>query len=278
MTTIGRVLAGSRFFPIRSLAYHTTPERPIQTDSARFSGIGRLYGDRALERLATSHVCVIGIGGVGSWTVEALARTGVGTLTLVDLDDVCVHNTNRQLHTTTSAVGRPKVEVMAERVRAISPGCDVRPVADFFTASTAEDLLAPAYDHIVDAMDSANDKCRLIAHCWRVGRPVVTVGGVGGRRDPTRLTVGDLNKTARDRLLRRVRKVLRQRFEMPRTRGKWRIPCVYSTEDPVLPEGLAHCGGTLDCDTGYGTASYVSGTAGLVAAGVVVDQLLASVE
>ncbi len=237
---------------------------------SRFDGLGRLLGDAALPKLAAAHVCVIGIGGVGSWTVESLARSGIGRLTLVDLDDVCVHNTNRQLHALTGAIGQPKVEVMAERVRAISPRCDVRPVAEFVSASTVEALLSPGFDLVIDCIDAVNDKCALIAWCYQRGQPLVTVGGVGGRRDPSAFVTADLNRTERDPLLRTVRKRLRQRFEMPRGRRPWGIPCVASTEQPAAADPSCAVSGRLDCETGYGTASYVSGVAGLMAAGAAV--------
>ena len=240
----------------------------------RFSGIARLYGDAALERLRGARALVIGVGGVGSWTVEALARTGVGHLTLVDLDDVCVHNTNRQLTALEGEIGRPKVVVLAERARRIDPSCDVSPVIEFFTASTADALLADRFDVIVDAMDSLQDKCVLAERAVRDRLPLVTVGGVGGRRDPTRFAVADLNRTEGDPLLRQVRKRLKQRFGMER-KGPWGIPCVFSKEEPSLPAGASCAAGPLDCDTAYGTAAFVSGAAGLILASVAVERVLA---
>src|ERR1041385_2178876 len=129
----------------------------------RFGGIGRLFGVDALARLRAAHVCVVGIGGVGSWAVEALARSGVGQLTLIDLDEVCVSNVNRQLHAIDEAVGRPKVEVMAERARGINPDCRVQAVTEFFTEANAERLLNASFDYVVDAIDSVGNKCRLLA-------------------------------------------------------------------------------------------------------------------
>ena len=165
----------------------------------RFGGIGRLFGVDALARLRAAHVCVVGIGGVGSWTVEALARSGVGQLTLVDLDEICISNVNRQLHALNADVGRAKVEVMAERVRGINPECDVRPLPEFFTESNAEALLNTRYDFVVDAIDSLANKCRLIALCRDKKIPIVTCGGAGGRQDPTQVRVADLADTSHDR-------------------------------------------------------------------------------
>ena len=122
--------------------------------SDRFGGVGRLVGDAGLERLGGAHVCVIGIGGVGSWAAEALARSGVGRLTLVDMDDVCITNTNRQIHAVDGVVGQPKVSAMAARVQAVNPDCHVEALSEFFTASTADDILGRGFDYIVDAIDT----------------------------------------------------------------------------------------------------------------------------
>src|SRR5450755_302989 len=128
--------------------------RPTSQDKARFSGIARLFGKDGAERLRQSHVCVVGIGGVGSWAVEALARSGIGQITLVDLDDVCISNTNRQIHALTGTFGKPKVEVMAERVRAINSGCQIHARQEFFLKSNAEEILASHFDYVLDAIDS----------------------------------------------------------------------------------------------------------------------------
>jgi tRNA A37 threonylcarbamoyladenosine dehydratase len=249
----------------------------------RFDGIGRLFGRAEAERLARAHVAIIGIGGVGSWTAESLARTGVGALTLVDLDEVCVSNTNRQLHALESTVGRSKVAVMAERILSFHPGCRVEAVQAFFTEQTADDLLSRSPDFVVDAFDSAANKALLAARCREAGVPLVLSGGSGGRQDPTRVRVTDLNKTENDALLRRVKKTLRQRYGFPRGAAPWGIPAIYSEEPPVFPtadgrvcerpeEGLVPA--RLDCAEGYGAASFVTGTFGLFAASVVVRSLV----
>jgi len=142
-----------------------------------FGGLARLLGQEALPRLAAAHVCVVGVGGVGSWIVEALARSGIGALTLVDLDDVCITNVNRQLPALDGQIGRPKVTVLAERVGLIHPGCRVTTVAEFFTATTAARLLAPPFDYVIDAVDRMSHKALLIAGAvaypvnrWLIGR------------------------------------------------------------------------------------------------------------
>jgi tRNA A37 threonylcarbamoyladenosine dehydratase len=248
----------------------------------RFGGIGRLYGAAALPRLAAAHVGVVGVGGVGSWAVEGLARSGVGRLTLVDLDDVCVTNVNRQLPALDGNIGRPKVEVLAERVRLINPACTVVAETEYFTAATAERLLHPAFDFVVDCIDLMSHKALLIGECRRRGRPVLTVGAAGGKSDPTQIRVGDLGDAWGDELLRQVRRKLRRDhgFDAGTQKGKmhFNVRCVWSSEGPVFPWADGSCHGEpepgsnlkLDCATGFGTSVAVTGTFGLVAAGEVV--------
>jgi tRNA A37 threonylcarbamoyladenosine dehydratase len=196
--------------------------------SDRFGGIGRLYGAQGLTKLRAAHVCVVGVGGVGSWTVEALARSGVGEITLIDLDDVCITNVNRQLPALDGQIGRPKVDVLAERVAAINPACKVNAQQEFFTPSTAERLLSLNYDFVVDAIDKLWNKCLLIASCKQRGLPTITVGGAGGKRDGTRVRVSDLALSEQDELLRQVRRILRRDHGFPKgDRTELGIACVY---------------------------------------------------
>jgi tRNA A37 threonylcarbamoyladenosine dehydratase len=252
----------------------------------RFGGLARLYGKAGLARLRAAHVLVVGVGGVGSWTVEALARSGVGALTLVDLDEVCVSNVNRQLPALDGTVGRAKVEVLAERVRAINPGCRVDARMEFFTEESAERLLTPPYDHVVDAIDSVMNKCRLIALCRGKGLPIVVCGGAGGRRDATQVRVVDLARATYDRLLSETRKRLRQAHGFPRGEKKFGVDCVCSEELPVFPHrdgtvcAVAEApvageaaGHRLNCDWGFGSATFVTGTFGFAAAGVAVRRI-----
>jgi tRNA threonylcarbamoyladenosine dehydratase len=246
----------------------------MNNEDLRFAGLGRLYGAAGLERLRSSSVCVVGLGGVGSWAAEAVARSGVGRITLVDLDDVCVSNVNRQLHALDGAIGRPKVEVMAERIASINPACQVRAIAEFFTETTAEQILASRFDFVLDAIDQVTNKCLLIARCHQKQIPIVTVGGAGGRRNPTAVQVADLAKTTHDALLQQVRKRLRDEHGFPRDpKVLFGVPCVYSTE-PVMPPSEG-CAGRITCDNGYGTASFVTGAFGLVAASCVVSWIAA---
>ena len=247
----------------------------------RFAGAGRLVGRAGLARLHAAHVCVMGVGGVGSWTVEGLARSGVGALTLVDLDDVCVTNVNRQLPALDGQIGRPKVAVLAERVRLINPECRVEAVTEFFTESSATRLLATSFDYVVDAIDRMSHKALLIARCRERGIPVITVGGAGGRRDATKIRTGDIGE-AGDELLRQVRKKLRRDhgFSGGAHIGITRmgVPAVWSLESPVYPWADGTCAAEpepgsnlkLDCESGFGTAVFVTGAFGLAAAGEVV--------
>jgi tRNA threonylcarbamoyladenosine dehydratase len=249
----------------------------------RFSGIGRLYGAAALKRLRQAHVCVIGLGGVGSWSVEALARSGLGELTLVDLDDVCISNVNRQLHALDGELGKPKVEVMACRVQAINPDCVVHPLQAFFLKSNAAEILNAKFDMVLDAIDSPSLKAFLIAQCAESSIPVVTTGAAGGRRDPTAIEVTDLAFSSHDRLLQQVRRLLRQRHGFSRGDHPFGIECVISREQVVYPKKDGSvCAKRedapdlrLDCNSGFGTACFITGAFGLVAASRVVQRIAA---
>ncbi len=261
-----------------------TPEAPSALPApGRYDGIGRLYGDEGLQRLQASHVMVVGLGGVGSWTVEALARSGVGRLTLVDLDEICLGNTNRQLHTLTTTVGRSKAEVLAERVHAIDPGCQVEAVVDFFTASSAAELLDRRPDVVVDAIDSPRAKVELVVRCRERGMALVVCGGAGGRIDPLALRRGDLAESGGDGLLRGLRRALRVR-EPSLGAGPWGLPAVWSVEPQRWPDGqgcvstVPPAGGRsrrLDCAEGFGAATMVTGSFGFALAALAVEQLLA---
>mgnify|MGYP003336448759 FL=1 len=251
----------------------------------RFGGLARLYGADALPRLASARVCVVGVGGVGSWIVEGLARSAIGAITMIDLDDVCITNVNRQLPAIDGHIGRPKVEVLAERVRGINPACRVEAVAEFFTEASAARLLASPCEFVVDAIDRMSQKALLIAGARSLGRKVLTVGAAGGRRDGTRVRVGDLGEAGGDELLRQVRRRLRREhgYVAGSERGLTRmgIAAVWSDEEPVYPWSDGTCaaepepGGNLrlDCASGFGSAVFVTATFGLAAAGEVVRRI-----
>lgn len=252
----------------------------------RLSGIARLYGVPAFERFRAATVTVVGLGGVGSWAAESLARSGIGRLVLIDPDDVCLTNSNRQLHAHDGHYGRPKVAVLAERFRAINPELEVVTHQVFFSERNADELLAGPPQAVVDAIDSVRAKCHLVARCREAGIPVVVSGGAGGLRDPTRVRSDDLARSAHDPLLAQVRKRLRAEFGFPKAPQKGRAPkfgvvAVFSDEAPVYPtnaggvscERPADSPAGLRCDAGYGTATHLTATFGLVAAARILDGL-----
>ena len=243
--------------------------------------MARLFSEAGQVRLLRARVAVIGLGGVGSWAAEALARSGVGALTLVDLDDVCVTNINRQVQALDDTVGRPKVDVMAERIRLIHPQCEVMPRQEFFTSGTAEALLEAGFDYVVDAIDDVANKCLLIALCRSRQIPLVVCGGAGGKRDGTAVRVDDLARTSRDRLLQKVRAQLRREHGFPKGEEPFGVAAVFSIEPAVFPHADGSVGAErepgsdlrLNCDSGFGTAAFVTGAFGLAAAGYVVRRL-----
>jgi tRNA A37 threonylcarbamoyladenosine dehydratase len=241
----------------------------------RFGGIRRLYGTCGGDIIAGLHLCVIGIGGVGSWTVEGLARSGVGQITLIDNDTVCLTNMNRQIHALESTLGHSKVDVMSRRVTEINPACHVDVIDDFLTLRTLEDYLSRGYDYVVDAIDSIKFKSAMIAFCTRNRIPLVTTGGAGGMNDPTKIQVADLAQTYNDPLASRVRSTLRRDYGFPRDPAKkFGVECVFSSEQPVYaqPDGsVSHRkpgihGVSLDCRFGYGATATVTAVFGFMAA------------
>jgi tRNA A37 threonylcarbamoyladenosine dehydratase len=248
----------------------------------KFGGLTRIYGDGVLDRLRGAHVMVVGLGGVGSWAVEALARTGVGTLTLVDFDDVCATNTNRQLHALDPNWGRLKAEALADRVKLINPDADVRLKADFFTEKSAESLLSARPDVVIDAIDSVNDKVTLVLECRSRGLPLLVCGGAGGKTDPTRVRTADLGREVGDALLKAVKRGMKARGAAPDERGLWGVECVYSEEHSVRPWDVCaavtapHEGGAarIDCATGFGAVSFATGTFGFCLASRAVERLV----
>ena len=253
----------------------------------RFGGIDRLYGSGALERLAACRIAVVGIGGVGSWAVEAFARSGVGALTLVDADDLCVSNTNRQLPALEGQYGRAKVEAMAERCRAINPRIAVEAKPQFLTPSNLDELLGGGFDLVLDACDGFRAKVEMIAYCRRRKQPIVTVGSAGGRSDVTQIRVRDLSRTEHDAMLSLIRKKLRGEFGFPRNLDRYfGVPAVYSLENVRYPQADGSVCGIrprldaeqslkLDCGAGLGAATHITGTFAFVAVGKALQMLLA---
>lgn len=257
-----------------------------ETFQQRFAGIDRLYGRGALARLSTCHVAVVGLGGVGSWLAEALARSGVGALTLIDADDLCLSNTNRQLPALAGTYGRNKAEVMAERCRAISPGMRVDAVASFLTPSNLDALLGGGYSLVADACDSFRTKVETIAWCRRRKQAMLTVGSAGGRIDPSLVRVRDLSRTEHDAMLALVRRKLRTEFRFPSGPKRYfGIPAVYSLENVRYPQADGSVSGRrpvlgddaalkLDCGAGLGAATHITGAFAFAAAGKALQMLL----
>ncbi|NGZ86772.1 tRNA cyclic N6-threonylcarbamoyladenosine(37) synthase TcdA [Duganella aceris] len=250
----------------------------------RFGGIARLYGARALERFRGAHVCVVGVGGVGSWIVEALARSAIGRLTLIDLDNVAESNINRQIQALGSTVGMAKITALAERIAEINPFCVVNQIEDFVTPDNLEQMLgAGDYDYVVDAIDSVKAKAAMIAWCRDHALPLVIIGSAGGQTDPTQIAVRDLARTEQEPLLKKVRKVLRSQYGFPRgEKTKFHVDAVFSMEPLKFPEtgevcavdGDDRAGGVtgLNC-AGFGSAMVVTAGFGMVAASHVLRKL-----
>jgi tRNA threonylcarbamoyladenosine dehydratase len=238
--------------------------------SRRFGGIARLYGDSALARLAAAHVCVVGIGGVGSWAAEALARSGVGQLTLIDLDHVAESNLNRQIHAVEASVGRAKVLAMRDRISGINPDCVVTAIEAFITPENVGSLL-PQCDAVVDAIDQVKAKAAMIAQCRDLALSAITTGGAGGKADPASIRVDDLARTSQDPLAAKLRAVLRRDYGFPRDPKKgFGVACVYSLEPIQRPrDGSCEVDAAglqgLNC-AGYGSSVCVTAGFGFAAA------------
>ena len=241
-----------------------------------------------MQFLQQTHVCVVGIGGVGSWVAEALARSGIGEITLIDLDDVCVTNINRQIHALDNTVGQSKVLAMASRIQLINPKCKVNAVQDFVLPSNVQDHLPNHLHYVVDATDSIKAKAAMITHCKRNKIPVITIGGAGGQIDPTQITIGDLAKTTQDPLASKLRNYLRRYHHFTKNpKRRFGIECVYSTEQLRYPQedgsvchtkNLAQGSVKLDCSSGFGASVTVTASFGLFAASRVINKLLAKFE
>ena len=253
----------------------------------RFSGVRRLYGAQGLAKLQAAHVCVIGIGGVGSWAVEALARSAVGRITLIDLDNIAESNVNRQLHAVDGAFGMAKVTAMSQRIKAINPTCVVHELEDFVTPENVAEMLSAGFDAVLDAIDDAKAKVAIAAYCKQHNIPLVTVGGAGGRLDPTRIKQGDLSQVMGDRLLAKVRNQLRRDHGFPKaptshkkSPAKFGITAVYSDEQVLQPNPDIESSCAVDTAitglncAGYGSSVCVTASFGMVAAGLVIQQVL----
>ena len=250
----------------------------------RFGGIAKLYGEQGLAQFTSSHICVIGVGGVGSWAVESLARSGIGEITMIDMDVVSESNINRQLPAMSSTLGRDKTAVLAERIEEINPECKVNIIDDFVTIENVAELLNTSMSFVIDCIDSSRVKAALISHCKQSKIKVITLGGAGGQIDPGKVTIGDLSQTKQDPLLSKTRKLLRQDYGFSTNpKRRFSIPCVYSEEAQryAAEDGSfsfdkpSGAGGSLNCAGGLGSCTTVTATFALRAVAEVLKKLAA---
>jgi len=273
----------------------------IHDSDRRFGGIGRLYGPDAPQHLMFGHVMVVGIGGVGSWAAEALARSAVGKLTLVDLDHVAESNINRQVHALSQTLGQSKIAAMAERIGQINPDCQVRQVDDFLTPDNVSELIHPDISVVLDCTDQVKAKVAMVVHCRQHGLPLLVSGGAGGKTQSLALRAGDLSESTHDALLARMRNILRRDHGFARpdsskrgTKASAKIPrmgvrVLWVDQPTRMPEAWSGKGETrvedeagraagstiqgLSC-AGYGSAVTVTASMGLAAAGEAIELIL----
>ncbi len=253
------------------------------TYNKRFGGIQRLYGKIKADLIPHLHICVIGIGGVGSWAAEALARSGVGEITLLDHDDIALSNINRQIHTLDSSLEQSKVLAMKARILQINPDCQCHAIDDLLTENNLSKYILSDYDYVIDAIDSVKQKSALIYYCKRNKIPLITTGGAGGLVNPTAIEICDLSKTYNDPLAAKVRSRLRYQHNFTRNpKRRFGIECVFSTEQPLYPQADGSVGQekpgikgvSLDCHIGYGSSACVTSVFGFVAASRAIDKSL----
>ncbi len=241
----------------------------------RFGGLRRLYGDVAYGRIRAAHIAVVGVGGVGSWAAEALARSGVGAITLIDLDQVSESNVNRQVQALGSTIGMAKVEALRLRIADIHPGCAVETVEEFVDETNWPALLTRRADALIDACDNVRAKAVIAAWARDTATPLVVVGAAGGKRAAERVEVGDLADVTHDPMLASLRQRLRKHHEAPRT-GAIGVSCVFSREavsGPATSEA-GETDGSLNCH-GYGSSVAVTATFGMVAAARALESVIA---
>ena len=251
---------------------------------SRFSGLSRLYSTEGVTKLMNAKVAVVGIGGVGSWTAEALARSAVGNITLIDLDDIASTNINRQLHALESTLEKSKVEVMKARMLDINPDCHIDAIEDFLTTETLSTYLSTEFDVVIDAVDSVKAKAAMIAYCKRNKIKIITVGGAGGQIDPLLVNCNDLAKTIQDPLAAKLRSELRRLYHFSKNpKRNFGVECVYSSEQLRYPQADGSVSfqktqqqgsGKMDCSTGFGAFVGVTATFGLVAASRAIKHIL----
>lgn len=244
----------------------------------RFGGLRRLYGDAGYARVRAAHVAVVGLGGVGSWAVEALARSGVASLTLIDLDHVAESNVNRQIQALGATIGQSKVQALRERIADIHPGCVVHSVEEFVDEDNWPALLGVPVDAVIDACDQVRAKAALAAWSIASGTPLVMSGAAGGKQRAQYVQVEDIADVTHDPLIASLRQRLRKQRGAPRS-GRIGVRCVFSREEVKAPLAAEACDvdGSLNCH-GYGSTVAVTATFGMVAAGDVLATLSKSID
>lgn len=253
----------------------------MQNKKFIFSGIERLYGKQATEAFKNSKIIIAGIGGVGSWAAESLTRSGIGNLDLIDLDDICITNINRQIHALISTVGQSKVLVMKQRLEQINPKIKINPIENFLTPENIAETIDTTADLIIDCTDDIKTKAALINYSKIKKIKLITIGGAGGKKDPTQIDVCDLSRTINDPLASKLRKILRKEYNFPtKYKNKFKIDCVYSKEcitHPQLDEqetSKENQSTKMDCQSGFGSITNVTASFGFVAAAKALDQII----
>lgn len=249
----------------------------------KFSGVERVYGRAALEKFKRAHVCVIGLGGVGSWAVEALARSAIGQLTLIDLDNVAVSNINRQIQALDDTIGMPKTSALCQRIKSINPQCRVTEIEEFIEPGNIKNLISGKFAYVIDCTDDFRVKAALCAFCRLKKIKLLTIGGAGGQTQPGKIVLADLSRTEHDSLLTQTRRLLRKNYRFPRNlKRRFDIPCVYSLEQAVYPardgqitadKSRSASTTGLNCAQGLGSAVTVTASFGMFAAAHVLNKL-----
>lgn len=250
---------------------------PSSNISRRFSSLARLYGTPQANTLQAAHVAIIGIGGVGSWAAEALARSGVGILTLIDMDHIAESNINRQIHALDATLGQSKVVAMQQRIAAFHPKCHIHAVDDFVQPDNWPELLPEAPDAVIDACDQMTAKTALAAWARTQKKPFITIGAAGGKQQGWKIEIDDLANATHDPLLANLRNRLRKNHQAPKAGKKIGVACVFSRESVRQPTATPCHDSSLNCH-GYGSSVTVTATFGLCAAGWIMQQLVQTSE
>ena len=249
----------------------------------RFLGVQKLYGSKGYQNIQASHVCIVGIGGVGSWVAESLARTHIGELTLIDLDHIAESNINRQIHALSNTLGQAKILAMAERIQQINPDCKVHCIDDHLSCENIIQYILHDFDYVIDCCDQFRIKAALINYCKSNKIHCITIGGAGGRIDPSRIQLSDMTRSEGDALLSKTRKQLSTQHGFSRNlKRRFDIPCVFSTETLRYPDNQGeitmqksenHSPSGLSCADGFGSLCAVTSTFGMLASAYVLQRL-----